>query len=105
MTDVASVKGPERARPSGEAEPQHKVHLGVAPAVLLVDDEDLVRWSLRQRLSADGCVITDAATGAAARAALVHPFDLVLLDYRLPDADGLTLLREIRRAHPDTLVI
>jgi two-component system response regulator AtoC len=105
MTDVATAKGQERARESGEPDAPHKADLGVAPAILLVDDEDLVRWSLRQRLSADGCVISEAATGAAARAELVHPFDLVLLDYRLPDADGLTLLREIRRAHPDTLVI
>ena len=82
-----------------------KAKFGAAPTVLLVDDEDLVRWSLRHRLSADGCVIREAATGAQARAELAQAFDLVLLDYRLPDADGLTLLREIRATHPDTLVI
>ena len=32
-------------------------------------------------------------------------FDLVLLDYQLPDADGLELLRELRASHPDTIVI
>ena len=98
METVGATR-PDREDASSQST-THKANFGVAPSVLLVDDEDLVRWSLRHRLSADGCVIREAATGAQARAELAQPFDLVLLDYRLPDADGLTLLREIRARIP-----
>ena len=73
--------------------------------VLLVDDEDLIRWSLRERLKKDGYEILEAETGNAALEQLKQGVDLVLLDYRLPDIDGLSVLREIKRIDPDTLVI
>jgi DNA-binding NtrC family response regulator len=73
--------------------------------VLLVDDEDLIRWSLRERLKKDGYDTLEAETGNAAIEQLKQGVDLVLLDYRLPDIDGLTVLREIKRIDPDILVI
>ncbi len=73
--------------------------------VLLVDDEDLIRWSLRERLKKDGYEILEAETGHAALEQLKQGVDLVLLDYRLPDIDGLSVLREIKRIDPDILVI
>ena len=73
-------------------------------SILVVDDEALVRWSLKERLARDGHRIAEAGTAAEAldRAADV---DLVLLDFRLPDGDGLSVLRTIKERHPDTLVI
>jgi DNA-binding NtrC family response regulator len=76
-----------------------------SPAILVVDDEDLIRSSLRQRLEAGGNRVLEAGTGAQALAAVEDGVDLVLLDFRLPDADGLGLLKRIRAADPDTLVI
>jgi two-component system response regulator AtoC len=73
--------------------------------ILVVDDEALIRWSLRERLSADGYNILEADTGQAALDALAEGVDLVLLDYRLPDIDGLTVLRKIKEFDQDVLVI
>ena len=73
--------------------------------VLVVDDEQLIRWSLVERLSQDGYRTFEAETGAEALAQISEGIDLVLLDYRLPDTDGLKVLKEVRRRDPDTLVI
>jgi DNA-binding NtrC family response regulator len=76
-----------------------------AANVLIVDDEDLVRWSLKERLARDGYAISEAATVAGALEKIGNDIDLVLLDFRLPDGDGLMLLRRIKEVSPDTLVI
>ena len=73
--------------------------------ILIVDDEDLIRWSLRERLQTDGYDILEAGTGKAALDAFNTGVDLVLLDYRLPDLDGLSILRELKKLDPEVLVI
>jgi two-component system, NtrC family, response regulator AtoC len=73
--------------------------------ILVVDDEELIRWSLSERLKAEGYHVLEAETGGAALEKLSDGVDLVLLDYRLPDTDGVSVLRKVKEADPDILVI
>ncbi|MCA8921960.1 MAG: sigma-54-dependent Fis family transcriptional regulator [Planctomycetes bacterium] len=75
------------------------------PTVLIVDDEKLVRWSLRQRLEEDGCRVVEAETGAAALEAYRKGVDAVLLDFNLPDTDGLKVLASMRSEDPLSPII
>ena len=79
-----------------------------APSVLVVDDEALIRWSLNETLADRGYVITEAVDGRTAVAAIdgaSDPFDVVLLDFRLPDSADLRLLETVRRLTPTSQVI
>jgi two-component system, NtrC family, response regulator AtoC len=76
-----------------------------APTVLVVDDEQLVRWALASRLTDEGYHVLEAETATTALARVREGADLVLLDYRLPDSDGLSVLRQIKDISPETLVI
>jgi two-component system response regulator AtoC len=73
--------------------------------ILVVDDEQLIRWSLVERLRAEGHEVFEAATGQQALERAREGVDLVLLDYKLPDMDGVTVLRRIKELDPDALVI
>ena len=73
--------------------------------ILVVDDERLIRWSLVERLSSEGYQVIEAESGEEAIARFGPNVDLVLLDYRLEDTDGLRILTTLRRSDPDVLVI
>ncbi|HEY7445609.1 MAG TPA: sigma-54 dependent transcriptional regulator, partial [Vicinamibacterales bacterium] len=76
-----------------------------AASILVVDDEALLRLSLRARLAQDGYDLLEAGTAAEALNQLESEPDLVLLDFQLPDGDGLNVLRQIKQRSPDTVVI
>ncbi|HET7699005.1 MAG TPA: sigma-54 dependent transcriptional regulator [Vicinamibacterales bacterium] len=73
--------------------------------ILVVDDEALIRWSLRERLTSDGYCVLEAGTGEEALEKLAEGIDLVLLDYRLPDTDGVSVLRKIKEFDQDILIV
>jgi DNA-binding NtrC family response regulator len=76
--------------------------------VLVVDDEALIRWSLAEALGEKGYAVTQACDGRTALDAIETArefFDVVLLDYRLPDSADLKLLGCIRRLAPASQII
>ncbi|MBC8317523.1 MAG: sigma-54-dependent Fis family transcriptional regulator [Desulfobulbaceae bacterium] len=74
--------------------------------ILVVDDEKLVCWSLSEMLTEAGFEVETALTGADARA-LFESFqpEMVLLDVRLPDANGIELLSEFKSQDEDVVVV
>lgn len=74
--------------------------------VLVVDDEKLIRWSLENKLSSWGYeVLTAEDTKSANRLLEEHLPDLVLLDIKLPDGNGLDILDKIQAVSSDVAVI
>jgi DNA-binding NtrC family response regulator len=76
--------------------------------VLVVEDELLIRWSVAESLKQAGHAVVEASDGASAIEALTAaaaPVDVVLLDFRLPDSNDLTLLSTIRRLAPTSAVV
>ncbi|MFQ5865944.1 MAG: sigma-54-dependent transcriptional regulator [bacterium] len=74
--------------------------------ILIIDDDKLVTWSLSRDLKRDGCDITVAVDGKSGIAAFrEHAPDVVLLDLRLPDIDGLEVLRNLKQETPEAIII
>jgi len=76
--------------------------------VLVVDDESLIRWSVSETLIEQGHFVREAGDRDTAVRTLTDgsgPFDVVLLDYHLPDSHDLELLSTIRRVAPHTAVV
>ncbi|MDH3626389.1 MAG: sigma-54 dependent transcriptional regulator [Acidobacteriota bacterium] len=74
--------------------------------VLLVEDEKLIRWSIRTHLEEHGFVVAEAEDGAKANKLLRQDeFDLLVLDHRLPDTTGLDILRDVRAQSNEVAVI
>jgi two-component system, NtrC family, response regulator AtoC len=80
--------------------------MGVRERILILEDEKLLRMTLRKRLQDQGYDVVEAETGAAALEAIREDEpDLLLLDYKLPDMTGIDVLRQVRDLHLDTSAI
>jgi DNA-binding NtrC family response regulator len=78
----------------------------MAATVLIVDDDDMIRSFLVTVLEEEGYEVLEAATGSQGEALLMEkPVDIVLLDLRLPDVDGISILRKLNRSEPDVNVV
>jgi DNA-binding NtrC family response regulator len=76
------------------------------PRILLVDDDDNLRWVLQTQLEQMGYAVTTAADGAGALAAIDRePPSLVLTDLKMPGMSGMELLERIRREYPEIPVL
>lgn len=74
--------------------------------ILLVDDERLLRWSLRRKCEAWNYSVEEAETCAQALEVIEHSRpDLALLDVRLPDGNGVDLLQQISQNTPGLPVL
>ena len=74
--------------------------------VLIVDDEEVVRLSHLRSLAGANYRTEAARNGLEAIELLrQHPFDLVFLDLRMPEMDGISLLRTIKQEWPDCEVV
>jgi putative two-component system response regulator len=83
-----------------------KTETNARPAILIVDDEPLVRDVLSRWLSAEGFVCRAAADGASAWQSLQQqPADLVTCDINMPGISGVELLRQIKGDDPDSAVL
>ncbi|GIV76401.1 response regulator [Litorilinea aerophila] len=70
----------------------------MARTVLVIDDEENMRWVLERALKKAGYDVLTAGRGEQGLQLLaLHPVDLILLDLKMPGMDGLAVLREIRR--------
>jgi len=74
--------------------------------VLIVDDDETVRWSYQRSLQGIACNIATAGNGEEALETMEqNPFDVVLLDMRMPGQDGLSVLRTIKQKWPESEVV
>jgi two-component system copper resistance phosphate regulon response regulator CusR len=74
--------------------------------LLIVEDEAKTVEYLRKGLAEQGCAVDVAANGYDGRhLALVHDYDVIVLDVMLPGLDGLSVLRELRRAKQTPVIM
>ena len=78
----------------------------VAPSILVIDDEEIIRETFEALLASEGYRVQSAETGQAGLDRLADAaFDAVLLDIMLPDRNGLEILDEIRRFDEELPVV
>ena len=76
------------------------------PRILLVDDEERFRTNLQKMLGAQGLAVKAAGSGAQALEELkLAPYDVIVLDIRMPGMDGLATLQEIKQIDPEVEAI
>jgi len=74
--------------------------------ILIIEDEKLIRWSVKARLQEEGYVVAEAEDGKKAFEHLARDdYDLIMLDYRLPDTTGIELLARVREEMPEISVV
>ena len=69
--------------------------------ILVVDDHDAVRRTIRQMLEAAGHVVVEACDGLAALQVLIPEVELIITDVIMPEMDGLEMIRNVRQKGPN----
>src|SRR6185369_8813940 len=74
--------------------------------ILITEDEESLRFVLQKALETEGYWVQTAANGTTARRLLTdNHFDVSLMDIKLPDCDGLDLLKDLKEHGVDTAMI
>jgi len=74
--------------------------------ILVIDDEDIIRISCERTLSSHDYEVKSATSGKEGLELLEEePFSLILLDIKMPDMDGVEVLKKIKERWPETKVI
>lgn len=74
--------------------------------ILIIDDQELTQWSLNQKLTLWGYEVDSAFNGEdGLKKVLNNLYDLVLLDLKLPDINGIDILQQIKQIAPEVPVI
>ena len=74
--------------------------------ILIVDDDDLIRFTLREMLEGGGHEVLEADTGdACLEMQEATPFDVVVTDIIMPGRDGIETVMELKRTYPDLRVV
>lgn len=80
--------------------------MNAQPRVLIVEDEDIIRSSLREFLEGCGYAVDEARTVAdAVSQGREHDFDIAICDVQLPDGDGIDLLHKLQQLNLETLTL
>lgn len=73
------------------------------PTALVIDDEHGVRWVIRKALEPEVCNVIEAADGISGIrrvSSATPPVDLVIVDLKLPNLNGLEVIESLSRTHP-----
>lgn len=74
------------------------------PKILIVDDEDALRFGVKKLLEIEGYEVSTAANGTEGIALGTNEdYDLAIIDLKMPDIDGITVLKAIREKQPNTI--
>lgn len=91
---------------SGKDKKSEVIQMNQKAKILVVDDEEVVRLSYLRALAGERCNVETVRNGTDALQMMgQHPFDVVLLDQRMPGIDGMSVLKTIKEKWPDSEVI
>ena len=109
ISTVDDVPGGNRASTHLQEREIFNAAADISPRrVLVVDDEALIRWSVAESLADLGCDVAQAPDAYSALRQVTttaRPYDIVVLDLRLPDMHDLSLLGTLRQLMPAAMLI
>jgi CheY-like chemotaxis protein len=74
--------------------------------ILIIDDQGEIRSLVRKMLESFGCEVVEAENGHKGLQLFnENPVDLIITDIFMPEKDGLEMIRELRRSHPNLRVL
>jgi len=86
--------------------PTQEILSQIPPHILLMEDEDSLAKGLQMVLTDEGYTVDWAPTGKSALNKFNQkPFDLLMADLRLPDIDGMEVLKQVKKRWPETVVV